>query len=197
MGPMGPRMSHPGGRMPGPMNPYDSLQNYGMRGPPPNTNMGPGPGGMPPMSMPGGPGGPGPGQGNRGPWPPTSSSEFVSQGGPPVTGGPPGTPIMPSPQDSAGSGDAMYMMKPGPGGPPGMMPGPGGFPMGGPDGPMGPMGPGDMAPVMNGDMDVMKNSPANGRGTPRDDLPPVSGSGDMGPYSMGPPYQDGVSFLGL
>lgn len=227
MGPMGPRMSHPGARMPGPMNPYESLQNYGMRGPPPNSNMGPGPGGMPPMSMPGGPGGPGPGQGTRGPWPPTSSSmpiyssaspgnynEFVSQGGPPVTGGPPGTPIMPSPQDplsqaqggmvwpghhrdmsrpnSAGSGDAMYMMKPGPGGPPGMpgMPGPGGFPMGGPEGPM-PMGPGDMPPVMNGDMDVMKNSPANGRGTPRDDLPPVSGAGDMGAYSMGPPYQDG------
>lgn len=41
-------------------------------------------------------------------------------------------------------------------------------------------------------MDVMKNSPANGRGTPRDDLPPVSGAGDMGAYSMGP-YQDGVS----
>lgn len=52
MGPM-QRMGHPGGRMPGPMNPYDSLQNYSMgpRGPPPNTNMGPGPGGMPPMSM--------------------------------------------------------------------------------------------------------------------------------------------------
>ncbi|XP_025108847.1 single-stranded DNA-binding protein 3-like isoform X2 [Pomacea canaliculata] len=220
MGPM-QRMSHPGNRMPGPMSPYDSLQNYGMRGPPPNTNMGPGPGGMPPMSMPGGPGGPG--QGSR-PWPPTSSSmssyssaspgsynDFVSQGGPPVTGGPPGTPIMPSPQDplsqaqpgmvwpshhrqdlsrpnSAGSGEAMYMMKPGPGGPPGM-PGMPAFPMGGPDGPMS-MGPGDMPPVMNGDMDVMKNSPANGRGTPRDDLPPVSGAGDMGAYSMGP-YQDG------
>ena len=52
MGPM-QRMVHPGGRMAGPMNPYDSLQNYSMgpRGPPPNTNMGPGPGGMPPMSM--------------------------------------------------------------------------------------------------------------------------------------------------
>ncbi|XP_070194554.1 single-stranded DNA-binding protein 3-like isoform X4 [Littorina saxatilis] len=212
------RMGHPGGRMPGPMNPYESLQNYSMgpRGPPPNSNMGPGPGGMPPMSMPGGPGGPGQ-PGSRGPWPPTSSNmpvyssaspgNYNDFGGPPVTGGAPGTPgIMPSPQgepsrtptsfspafqDSAGSGDAMYMMKQGPGGPPmSGMPGPG-FPMGGPDGPM-PMGPGDMPPVMNGDMDVMKNSPANGRGTPRDDMPPVSGSGpgDMGSY-MGPPYQDG------
>ncbi|KAL8572233.1 hypothetical protein ACOMHN_022470 [Nucella lapillus] len=239
MGPM-QRMGHPGARMPGPMNPYDSLQSYSMgpRGPvpPPNTTMGPGPAGMPPMSMPGGPGAPGPGQpgsrgpwpptssspGSRGPWPPTSSSmpayssaspgnysEFA--GGPPVGGGTPGTPgIMPSPQgepsrtptsfspafhDSAGSGDAIYMMKPGAGAPPGMpgMPGPG-F-MGGPEGPM-PMGPGEMPPVMNGDMDVMKNSPANGRGTPRDDLPPVSGTGpgDMGPY-MGPPYQDGTGAM--
>ncbi|XP_005107473.2 single-stranded DNA-binding protein 3 [Aplysia californica] len=207
MGPM-PRMNHPGGRMPGPMNPmYDSLQNYGVRGPPPNTSMGPGPGpgGMPPLSMPGGPG-----PQNR--WPPTSSAmnsaspasynEFVPQG-PPPTGGPPGTPIMPSPQgemrrtpttyspvihDSAGSGDPMYMMKQGPPGMGGMP----GFPMGGPDGPMGPMGPGDMPPVMNGDMDGMKNSPANGRGTPREDMPPVSsvsGAADMGPYGLGG-YQD-------
>lgn len=54
-----------------------------------------------------------------------------------------------------------------------------------------------MCVCSTGDMDVMKNSPANGRGTPRDDLPPVSGAGDMGAYSMGPPYNDGVSFLGL
>jgi len=216
MGPMGPRMNHPGGRMPGPMNPmYESLQGpYGVRGPPPNSSMGPGPGGMPPLSMPGGPG-----PGSR--WPPTSSSmnsaspgnynDFVGGGPPPGSGGPPGTPIMPSPQgemrrtpttyspvihgmspaqhDSGGSGpgDPMYpMMKPGPPGMGGMP----GFPMGGPDGPMGPMGPGDMPPVMNGDMDGMKNSPANGRGTPREDLPPVSSvSGDMGPYGLGG-YQD-------
>ncbi|KAJ8306444.1 hypothetical protein KUTeg_016989 [Tegillarca granosa] len=95
------RMGHPGSRMPGPMNPYDSLPNYGgMRGPPPNS-MGPGgPGGMPPMSMPGG-------QGSR-PWPPTtssinySSSSPGSYNGPPTAGGPPGTPIMPSPQGSQG-----------------------------------------------------------------------------------------------
>ncbi|BFZ16811.1 hypothetical protein BsWGS_19850 [Bradybaena similaris] len=194
------RMSHPGGRMPGPMNPmYESLQNY--RGPPPpNTSMGPGPGpgGMPPLSMPGGPG-------PQSRWPPTSSSmncaspanynmncaspanysDYVPQG-PPQSGGPPGTPIMPSPQDSGGTGDPMYMMKQGPPG----MGGIPGFPMGGPEGPMGPMGPGDM-PVMNGDMDGMKNSPANGRGTPREDMPPVSGvgGGDMGPYGLGG-YQD-------
>ncbi|XP_059149440.1 single-stranded DNA-binding protein 3-like isoform X2 [Physella acuta] len=216
MGPM-QRMSHPGGRMPGPMNPmYDSLQSYGVRGPPPNSSMGPGPGpgGMPPLSMPGGPG-----PQNR--WPLSSSSmncaspasynmncaspanynDYVPQG-PPPSGGPPGTPIMPSPQGEmrrtptsyspvihGGGGDPMYMMKQGP---PGMgMPG---FPMGGPDGPMGPMGPGDMPSVMNGnlmsDMDGMKNSPANGRGTPRDDMPPVSSvGGDMGPYGLGG-YQD-------
>ncbi|XP_064604327.1 single-stranded DNA-binding protein 3-like isoform X3 [Liolophura sinensis] len=191
---MEPRPGHPGmpmqrmtppGRMPGPMNPavYESLQNYGgMRGPPPNS-MGPGgPGGMPPMSMPGG---------QRGPWPPTSSSINYSSGspgnynGPPATGGPPGTPIMPSPQgqlmtDSTNSGDSMYMMKGGP------MPGMPGFPMGGPEPGMGPMGP-DMPPVMNGEMDGMKSSPANGPGTPREDLPPVSG-GDMGGYSIG--YQE-------
>ncbi|GFR99714.1 single-stranded DNA-binding protein 3 [Elysia marginata] len=200
MGPM-QRMNHPGGRMPGPMNPmYDSLQNYGVRGPPPpNSNMGPG--GMPPLSMPGGPG-----PQNR--WPPTSSSDYVPQG-PPQAGGPPGTPIMPSPQgemrrtptsyspvihDSGGTGDPMYMMKQGPPGMGGMQ----GFPMAGPEGPMGPMGPGDMPQVMNGDMDGMKNSPANGRGTPREDMPPVSsgggggGTGDMGPYGLGS-YQDSVS----
>ncbi|XP_033738581.1 single-stranded DNA-binding protein 3-like isoform X1 [Pecten maximus] len=222
MGPM-PRMGPGGPRMPGPMNPYDSLPNYAgsMRGPPPNSMGpgGPGPGGMPPMSMPG-PGG----QANR-PWPPTTSSINYSSASPgsyngPTGGGPPGTPIMPSPQgsqgpfspashqrigsrpddvepqkmlclDSTNSGDGMYgMMKgPGPGGMPGM---PGQFPNipGGPDGQMG-MGP-EMGSVMNGgDIDGMKNSPANGPGTPRDDLPPVSGavSGDMGGYpSLG--YQD-------
>lgn len=42
-------------------------------------------------------------------------------------------------------------------------------------------------------MDGMKNSPANGRGTPRDDMPPVSSvGGDMGPYGLGG-YQDSVS----
>ncbi|XP_062618178.1 single-stranded DNA-binding protein 3-like isoform X15 [Saccostrea cucullata] len=173
MGPMGPRMAH--GRMPGPMNPYDSLSYGGMRGPPPN-NMGPG--GMPPMSMPGG-------QGSR-PWAPTTSSINYSSASPgsyngPGGGGPPGTPIMPSPQDSTNSGDGMYgMMKPGGPGLPGM---PGQFPgmPGGPDGAMG-MGP-DIGQVMNGgDIDGMKNSPANGPGTP-----PVSMAGYVGD---GLGYQD-------
>lgn len=56
------------------------------------------------------------------------------------------------------------------------------FPLGsGPDGPMGgPMGPNTMGPVMNGDgLDGMKNSPANGPGTPRDD------GGSMGDYNLG------------
>ncbi|XP_062618177.1 single-stranded DNA-binding protein 3-like isoform X14 [Saccostrea cucullata] len=172
MGPMGPRMAH--GRMPGPMNPYDSLSYGGMRGPPPN-NMGPG--GMPPMSMPGG-------QGSR-PWAPTTSSINYSSASPgsyngPGGGGPPGTPIMPSPQDSTNSGDGMYgMMKPGGPGLPGM-PGFPGMP-GGPDGAMG-MGP-DIGQVMNGgDIDGMKNSPANGPGTP-----PVSMAGYVGD---GLGYQD-------
>ena len=212
MGPMGPRMGHPGSRMPGPMNPYESIQNYGMRGPPPNSmGPGPGPGGMPPMSMPGG-------AGNR--WPTTTSSINYSSASPGSYNGPgaPGTPIMPSPQgsqgpfspashqrigsrpgdyyndsmqDSTNSGDGIYgMMKPG--GMPGM---PGHFPgMGpGPDGSLG-MGP-EMGSVMNGDIDAMKNSPVNGPGTPRDDLPPVSGTGDMGAYNL--PYQDNVSQISL
>ncbi|XP_071131991.1 single-stranded DNA-binding protein 3-like isoform X31 [Mytilus edulis] len=208
MGPMGPRMGHPGSRMPGPMNPYDSMPNYGMRGPPPNSmGPGPGPGGMPPMSMPGG-------AGNR--WPPTTSSINYSSASPGSYNGPgaPGTPIMPSPQgsqgpfspashqrmgsrpddvepqkmlclDSTNSGDGMYgMMK---GGMPGM---PGHFPGMGPGGPDGSLGMGPEMSVMNGDIDGMKNSPVNGPGTPRDDLPPVSGTGDMGAYNLA--YQDNI-----
>lgn len=173
MTPMNPRMNPPRGPGMGPMNPA----SYGaMRGPPPNSSMGPGPG-MPPMTM---------GPGGR-PWQPNTSSINYSSSspgnyaGPPgSTGGPPGpgTPIMPSPQDSSSSGgDSMYtMMKPVPAGAL-----PGEFPMGtGPDGPMGPMGP-NMPPVMNGDgLEGMKNSPANGGpGTPREDGP------GMGDYGLG------------
>ena len=46
-----------------------------------------------------------------------------------------------------------------------------------------------------GDIDGMKNSPVNGPGTPRDDLPPVSGTGDMGAYNLA--YQDNVSQISL
>ncbi|XP_015925790.1 single-stranded DNA-binding protein 3 isoform X2 [Parasteatoda tepidariorum] len=177
MNPMNPRMNPPRGQPMGPMNPG----NYGgMR--PPSGAMGPTGPQMSPMSM--------PGPGGR-PWNPNTSSMNYSSsspgshyGGPPVSssgGQGPGTPIMPSPQ---GSGpDGMYtMMKPVPGG---NMPG---FPMGpGPDGPMGPMGPDMGPPVLNGissgdGMEGMKNSPATGPGTPREDGPQM---GDYGIPSYG------------
>lgn len=178
MSPMNPRMSAPRGQ-PLPMNPG----NYGGMRPPPNSTMGPGGPSMPPMSMPGGPGGR--------PWQPNTSTMNYSSaspgshyGGPPVSGtGPPGpgTPIMPSPQDSTSSGgESMYaMMKPVPGG---SIPG---FPMGpGPEGAMGSMGPEMGPPVMNGmssagdTLDGMKNSPAPG--TPREEGPPMSDYGIPG-----------------
>uniref|UniRef100_A0A8C2H891 Single stranded DNA binding protein 4 n=1 Tax=Cyprinus carpio TaxID=7962 RepID=A0A8C2H891_CYPCA len=125
-------------------------QNYGggMR-PPPNSLGGPG---MPGMNM------------------------LVSTG-PPGGGGPPGTPIMPSPGDSTNSSENIYTMM-NPIGPGGNRPN---FPMGpGPDGPMGGMG--SMEPhhmngsLGSGDMDGLpKNSPNNMAGmnnppgTPRDD----------------------------
>ncbi|RWS16171.1 Single-stranded DNA-binding protein 3-like protein, partial [Dinothrombium tinctorium] len=201
MGPMNPRMNPPRGQPIGPMNPG----SYGGMRPPPNASMGPGGPGMPPMSMPG-PGGR-PWQPNASNMNYSSASPGNHYGGPPGSGGSgppgPGTPIMPSPQGSAGpyspashrmgtpntgrdssgsGGDGMYpMMKPVPGG---NMPG---FPMGpGPDGPMGPMGPDMGPPVMNGmsssgdGLDGMKNSPANGPGTPREDGPPMSDYGIPG-----------------
>ncbi|KAG1699393.1 Single-stranded DNA-binding protein 3 [Nymphon striatum] len=184
MNPMNPRMSHPRGPGMVPMNPG----NYGGMRPPANNSMGPGPGpgGMPPMSM----SGP-----SARPWQPNTSSITYSSSspgtytGPPgSTSGPPGpgTPIIPSPQDSSNSGgDNMYpMMKPVGGG---NMPGQ--FPMGsGPDTPMAPMGP-DIPPVMNGDgLDGMKNSPANGGpGTPRDE-----GAGGMNEYGISSYGQESV-----
>ncbi|XP_037925418.1 single-stranded DNA-binding protein 3 isoform X3 [Hermetia illucens] len=178
MGPMNPRMNPPRGPSMGPMGPG----SYGpsMRGPPPNSSLGGGGPGMPPgMGMAGG----------RPQWQPNtstpmnySSSSPGNYGGPPGSSGPPGpgTPIMPSPQDSSNSGgENMYtLMKPVSSGNMG-----GEFPMGGgpESGPMGPMGPNTMGPVLNGDgLDGMKNSPANGGpGTPRED----SGSG-MGDYNL-------------
>lgn len=51
---------------------------------------------------------------------------------------------------------------------------------GGPEGgPLAPLGPG-MTPVMNGDGLDLKNSPANGPGTPRDD-----GGSSMPEYNLG------------
>uniref|UniRef100_A0A3Q2Z0M9 Single stranded DNA binding protein 2a n=1 Tax=Hippocampus comes TaxID=109280 RepID=A0A3Q2Z0M9_HIPCM len=106
-----------------------------------------------------------------------SHSPFLNKfQGPPGGGGPPGTPIMPSPADSTNSGDNMYtMISTGP--PGGSRPN---FPMGaGGDGPLGGMA--GMEPhhmngsLGSGDMDSLpKNSPgnlsmSNQPGTPRED----------------------------
>ncbi|XP_063472474.1 single-stranded DNA-binding protein 4 isoform X22 [Symphalangus syndactylus] len=169
---MSPRF--PGGprptlRMPTPLLP----QSYGggMR-PPPNSLAGPG---LPAMNM---------GPGVRGPWAspsgnsiPYSSSSPGSYTGPPGGGGPPGTPIMPSPGDSTNSSENMYtiMNSIGPGA------GRANFPLGpGPEGPMAAMS--AMEPhhvngsLGSGDMDGLpKSSPgavaglSNAPGTPRDD----------------------------
>uniref|UniRef100_A0A8C8RSX2 Single stranded DNA binding protein 2 n=1 Tax=Pelusios castaneus TaxID=367368 RepID=A0A8C8RSX2_9SAUR len=113
--------------------------------------------------------------------------------GPPGGGGPPGTPIMPSPADSTNSGDNMYTLMnavpPGPNRP--------NFPMGpGSDGPMGGLA-GMESHHMNGslgsgDMDsISKNSPSNMSmsnqpGTPRDD-------GEMGGNFLNPFQSESVS----
>uniref|UniRef100_A0A3B3TCA4 Single stranded DNA binding protein 4 n=1 Tax=Paramormyrops kingsleyae TaxID=1676925 RepID=A0A3B3TCA4_9TELE len=181
-GPM--RMNPPRGM--GSMGP----QNYGggMR-PPPNSLGGPG---MPGMNM---------GPGGRGPWPnPNANSIAYSSSspgnyvGPPGGGGPPGTPIMPSPGDSTNSSENIYTMM-NPIGPGGNRPS---FPMGpGPDGPMGGMG--AMEPhhmngsLGSGDMDGLpKNSPNNMAGmnnppgTPRDD-------GEMAGNFLNPFQSESVS----
>uniref|UniRef100_A0A8D2KZR5 Single stranded DNA binding protein 2 n=1 Tax=Varanus komodoensis TaxID=61221 RepID=A0A8D2KZR5_VARKO len=108
-------------------------------------------------------------------------------------GGPPGTPIMPSPADSTNSGDNMYTLMnavpPGPNRP--------NFPMGpGSDGPMGGLGGMDShhmnGSLGSGDMDsISKNSPSNMSmsnqpGTPRDD-------GEMGGNFLNPFQNESVS----
>ena len=47
--------------------------------------------------------------------------------------------------------------------------------------------------LMSGDSmaEALKNSPHNGRGTPRDDIPPGGTPNDMVPYNL--QYQDNVS----
>ncbi|XP_029355476.1 single-stranded DNA-binding protein 4 isoform X7 [Echeneis naucrates] len=163
-GPM--RMNPPRGM--GGMGP----QNYGGGMRPPPNSMGPG---MPGMNM---------GPGGRGPWPnPNTNSIAYSSSspgnyvGPPGGGGPPGTPIMPSPGDSTNSSENIYTMM-NPIGPGGNRPN---FPMGpGPDGPMGGLGAMEQhhmnGSLGSGDMDGLpKNSPNNMAGmnnppgTPRDD----------------------------
>ncbi|XP_055373398.1 single-stranded DNA-binding protein 3-like [Condylostylus longicornis] len=203
MGPMNPRMNPP--RVPGmgPMGP--GYGPGGMRGPPPNNNLGPGPSMPPGMGM----------GGSRPQWQPNSSTPMnysspspggpQNYGGPQNSNGPPGqgSNIMQSPQDSSNhGGDNMYpMMKQGGnmgGGDFSMGGGPDGGPMVhmGPNSMMGSMGPNmgsnssmgsmggpnamnSMGPnSMNGDgLDVMKNSPATGPTTPRDDS--SSGMGDF------------------
>uniref|UniRef100_A0A8C6UEU5 Single stranded DNA binding protein 3b n=1 Tax=Neogobius melanostomus TaxID=47308 RepID=A0A8C6UEU5_9GOBI len=131
LGPM-QRMSGPRGM--GPMGPGPQNFGGGMR--PPHNNMGPG---MPGVNM-------GPGTGR--PWPNPNNANSVSINGASGGGGPPGTPIMPSP-----------------------------FPMGpGSDGPLGAMA--GMEPHhMNGSLGntSLDNSPnnlsgiSNPPGTPRDD----------------------------
>uniref|UniRef100_A0A8B9FJV0 Single stranded DNA binding protein 2 n=1 Tax=Amazona collaria TaxID=241587 RepID=A0A8B9FJV0_9PSIT len=113
--------------------------------------------------------------------------------GPPGGGGPPGTPIMPSPADSTNSGDNMYTLMsavpPGPNRP--------NFPMGpGSDGPMSGLGGMDShhmnGSLGSGDMDsISKNSPSNMSmsnqpGTPRDD-------GEMGGNFLNPFQSESVS----
>ncbi|XP_020940170.1 single-stranded DNA-binding protein 2 isoform X5 [Sus scrofa] len=159
---------------PGFFQPFMSPRYPGGPRPPlriPNQNYG---GAMrPPLNALGGPGMPGMNMGPAGgrPWPnptnansiPYSSASPGNYVGPPGGGGPPGTPIMPSPADSTNSGDNMYTLMnavpPGPNRP--------NFPMGpGSDGPMGGLG-GMESHHMNGslgsgDMDsISKNSPNN------------------------------------
>uniref|UniRef100_A0A3P8V3W8 Single stranded DNA binding protein 4 n=1 Tax=Cynoglossus semilaevis TaxID=244447 RepID=A0A3P8V3W8_CYNSE len=105
------------------------------------------------------------------------TSHFFNPQGPPGGGGPPGTPIMPSPGDSTNSSENIYTMM-NPIGPGGNRPN---FPMGpGPDGQMGGMGAMEQhhmnGSLGSGDMDGLpKNSPNNMAGmnnppgTPRDD----------------------------
>ncbi|XP_020903049.1 single-stranded DNA-binding protein 3 isoform X6 [Exaiptasia diaphana] len=149
MDPTRQQSPYQGNPMQGPMSrmnhPRVPVQpNYGGMRPPPNTGVAPG------VNMP---------MGSR-PWNPTTS-----------VSGPPGTPIMPSPQDTANSGnESMYaMMKSVPGG---NMPG---YGMGG--GPEPPMSIGGQEPslVMNdsnpGDMDGLSKDTPNDHqpGTPRED----------------------------
>ncbi|XP_052448154.1 single-stranded DNA-binding protein 2 isoform X1 [Carassius gibelio] len=166
-------------------------QNYsgGMR-PPVNAIMGPG---MPGINM---------GLAGGRPWPnppnnnsiPYSSASPGSYSGPPAGGGPPGTPIMPSPAESNNSSDNMYsLISSVP--PNGNRPN---FPLGsGPDGPIGSMA--SMEPHhMNGSLagsgdieSLPKSSPGNlsmnnQPGTPRDD-------GEMGGNFLNPFHSESYS----
>nr|XP_019936174.1 PREDICTED: single-stranded DNA-binding protein 3-like [Paralichthys olivaceus] len=187
MGGMPPGEGMPGGPMPpgffqGPPGPQGSPHP---QPPPPNSMMGPHSQSFMSPRFAGGPRGPPIQNGLHAHfWSemfvfwfqmPYSSPSPGAYGGASGGGGPPGTPIMPSPADSNNSGDNLYTM---------INTGPGNrnnFPMGpGSDGPLGAMA--GMEPhhmngsLGSGDMDGMnKNSPnnlsgiSNPPGTPRDD----------------------------
>ncbi|XP_032235753.1 single-stranded DNA-binding protein 3 isoform X3 [Nematostella vectensis] len=177
MDPTRQQSPYQGQPMQGPMSrmnhPRGPLQpNYGGMRPPPNNAVAPG------VNMP---------MGNR-PWNPTTS-----------VSGPPGTPIMPSPQDTASSGsESMYaMMKSVPGG---NMPG---YGMSGGEPPMS-MGGQDASLVMNdtnpGDLDGLSksylssqdNSNDHNPGTPRED---GSEFGGLLPFSQDNTHCDSAAIL--
>uniref|UniRef100_A0A7N8Y674 Uncharacterized LOC113137367 n=1 Tax=Mastacembelus armatus TaxID=205130 RepID=A0A7N8Y674_9TELE len=207
MGNMPPNDAMPGGPMPPGFfqGPPGSQQSPHAQPPPHNpSNPMMGPHGQPFMS-PRYPGGPRPslrmpnqppgGIPGSQPLLPNSLDPTRPQGmGPPGGGGPPGTPIMPSPGDSTNSSENIYTMM-NPIGPGGNRPN---FPMGpGPDGPMGAMG--AMEPhhmngsLGSGDMDGLPKSSPNNMGgmnnppgTPRDD-------GEMGGNFLNPFQSESVS----
>ncbi|XP_072289116.1 single-stranded DNA-binding protein 2 isoform X2 [Eucyclogobius newberryi] len=182
MGPM-QRMTPPRGMVPlGPQVNDIILDNYGsgMR-PPLNALIGPG---MPGMNM-------GPGVGRPWPNPSNTNSTPYSSASPGsyvvrAWGGPPGTPIMPSPADSTNSGDNMYTLI-------NTAPSSGGrtnFPMGaGGEGPLSGLAGMESHHINgslgSGDMDSLpKNSPgnlsmSNQPGTPREE-------GEMGGNFLNP-----------
>ncbi|KAI4883557.1 hypothetical protein NFI96_001506 [Prochilodus magdalenae] len=136
----------------------------------------------------------------RGPWPnPNTNSIAYSSSspgnyvGPPGGGGPPGTPIMPSPGDSTNSSENIYTMM-NPIGPGGNRPN---FPMGpGPDGPMGGMG--SMEPhhmngsLGSGDMDGLPKLPISQQRGPLGTRHPVRTKLEQVPKTMQlDPYQLG------
>jgi len=205
---MGPRMTPPRG--PGPMGPGGPIGPYGpMRGPPPPGPMPPmgGPGGRPPWppsSAPGmspvygggPPGGGPPGPGSSTPIMPSPQDSNTSSGDNMY---PMMKPTSAMSGDMCNPPDGNMGPMSGPGGP-----GPGSGPPGGPGGPGGNGGgnggPGNSGPgpgpdgggpgnisgngnINNGEpnMNTMKSSPANGPGTPREDMG-MGGMGDMGGY---------------
>ncbi|XP_061457293.1 single-stranded DNA-binding protein 4 isoform X2 [Rhineura floridana] len=164
-------------------------QNYGggMKLPP-GSLTGPG---MPAMNT---------GPGVRGPWPnmnansvPYSSSSPGSYGAPSGAGGPPGTPLMPSPGDSTNSSESIYLMNPI--GPPGSRPS---FSMGlSPEGPMAGMGAAEPHHVNGslgaGEVDGMsKNSPSSMGSLTNPPAAPTHEDGEMASSFLNPFQSESV-----